>query len=128
MSSSQTPTVDQLAIAPFSLLKRGHENKYAVREIAAAALSASVDEIEDMMPCTLMQAGLLAMTARKSGDYTKLLLLELCEATDTKKFQLAVEAVIEDAPILRTRISDLPSLGLTQVIMCEKANGRIFVI
>ncbi|KAJ5082016.1 hypothetical protein N7532_011059 [Penicillium argentinense] len=126
MSSSQTPAADQLAVAPFSLLKRGHEDKYAAREMAAAALSASVDQIEDMMPCTPMQAGLLAMTARKSGDYTMLLQLELCEATDTKKFQLAVEAVIEESPILRTRILDLPSLGLTQVIMCEEAKWAHF--
>ena len=60
-------------IAPFSLLSTSQFGSFTETEIknrvAAMCGFSSPACVEDVMPLTSLQAGLLAMTARRSGDY-----------------------------------------------------------
>lgn len=103
-------------IGPFSLLKASVSIGQA-RQDAAELCSVDAAEIEDVFPCTALQEGLVAMTARRAGDYVQRTLLELKPEVDLGRFRLAWEDVFVMAPILRTRIVNLEGQGLVQVVL-----------
>jgi aryl carrier-like protein len=126
-------------IAPFSLLSASQLGSLTEEEIknrvAAICGFSSPGCVEDVMPLTSLQAGLLAMTARRPGDYvgrgsrqaiemrdwhfriqTARLAFDLRQHVDVDRFRRACEEVVNRVAILRTRIVDLGSAGLVQVI------------
>jgi amino acid adenylation domain-containing protein len=105
-------------ILPFSLLKHGLDLD-ETRLHAANLCGVSPTEIEDVLPTTPLQAGLLALTQRHSGDYIMRQALELRENINIDKFKSSWEAVVAATPILRTRIADLPGQGLAQIVIDE---------
>lgn len=107
------------AVEPFTLLPSVISIPDA-RAQAAAQCGVQNSQIEDLFPCTPLQAGLLALTARRPGDYVGRIVLELQKDVDIVRFRRAWEEVIATkAPILRTRIVDLPGAGLLQVIVAQ---------
>ncbi|KAI0839487.1 nonribosomal peptide synthase [Hypoxylon sp. FL0890] len=103
-------------VQPFSLL----EIKEAeAREMAAGICGVRPSQIEDAFPCTPMQEGLLALTARRPSNYVVRIALELRPTVDLKRFKTAWEEVVSKSPILRMRIVDLGQDGLTQIIVNE---------
>ncbi|KAJ5775631.1 nonribosomal peptide synthase [Penicillium nucicola] len=102
-------------ILPFSLLSPGM-NEESVRAQAAVLCKMEPGHIEDVFPCTPMQEGLLAITARRAGAFTACYTLELQTSVDLDQFRQAWTEVLQATPILRTRIIDLPGQGLVQVI------------
>ncbi|KAA8646754.1 Nonribosomal peptide synthetases (NRPS) [Aspergillus tanneri] len=111
-------------IAPFSLLKPGISAR-DLRAQAAMQCEVSTDQIKDAYPCTPLQEGLLAMTAKQPGDYVSRSVLELRDEIDISRFRRAWEEVIQMTPILRTRIIDLPGQGLMQVILAEESKWTV---
>ncbi|KFY99119.1 hypothetical protein V500_01452 [Pseudogymnoascus sp. VKM F-4518 (FW-2643)] len=105
--------------SPFSLLNNGLD-KDAGRSCAATLLGVGAAQIEDIFPCTPLQEGLLAMTAKRKGDYINRSVLELQDGVDVDRFRVAWEDVRATMPILRTRIIDLPGQGLVQVVANEQ--------
>lgn len=103
-------------IAPYSLLGQGQDIE-VTRKKAASLCKISVDEIEDMLPCTRMQEGLLSLTVAKRGTYTGRNIFQLGPSIDIERFKRAWERVVMAIPILRTRIIDLPGHGLVQVVI-----------
>lgn len=100
-------------ILPFSLLSDASDE---VRVQAARLCNMKAEDIEDVFPCTPMQEGLLAITARRYGAYTACYTFELQTSVDLDRFRRAWTEVLQATPILRTRVIDLPGQGLVQVV------------
>lgn len=104
------------SIAPFSLLAPGIEEDTA-RGHASRLCSVTESRITDMYPCTALQQGLLALGARKHGQYVSRSVLCLQPDIDAEKLNTAWSATVQKLPLLRTRIVDLPGQGLVQVVL-----------
>ncbi|KAI9709702.1 MAG: NRPS [Bogoriella megaspora] len=102
---------------PFSLLGN-HTDILSIRAEAARLCQVKdANSIEDIYPCTPLQKGLLAMTVKTPGVYVSRSVLPLQEEIDEARLRRAWEALVQQAPILRTRIIDLPGRGLVQVVL-----------
>ncbi|TLD11438.1 hypothetical protein PspLS_11930 [Pyricularia sp. CBS 133598] len=104
-------------VRPFSLL-RVHQEVQLVREQAAGGCRLPVDQIQDVFQCTPLQEGLLALTAKRAGDYVARHMFRLRDEVDVERLAQAWNKVAAANDILRTRILDLPDQGLVQVIVC----------
>ncbi|KAI0123358.1 hypothetical protein BJ170DRAFT_660160 [Xylariales sp. AK1849] len=119
-------------VEPFSLLKPNIDKYDACRQVAESCSIGDVPEvdpsqIEDIFPCTALQEGLLAMTARSSGgDYVQYLTAELKPEIDLLRFQKAWEKVSVKASVLRTRIVHLPGQGWVQVVLREPLQWQTY--
>lgn len=92
--------IKEASILPFSLLEHGP----LLRDRIAAAHVLDQEVIEDLLPSTPLQEGLLSLTNRDSGEYMIQKVLRISDEIDTAKFCTAWEAVIKLLPILRTRM------------------------
>lgn len=106
----------QNGVAPYSLLGQELDIGVACQQ-AASLCGVNIDDIEDMLPCTRMQEGLLSLTAAKRGSYTGRNIFQLASSVDIERFRRAWERAVIAIPILRTRIIDLPGRGLVQVVI-----------
>lgn len=106
-------------ILPFSLL-RAPADVAEIRTRAATACGVEPTQVQDCFPCTPLQEGLLALTARRAGNYVPQFVMALRRSTDSKSFCEAWEQVVAATPILRTYIIELPGQGLTQVVIDHK--------
>ncbi|KAI8633600.1 hypothetical protein F5Y19DRAFT_414203 [Xylariaceae sp. FL1651] len=106
-------------IPPFSLW-RGSWTVDRLRDEAAARCDVNPEQIEDIFPCTALQEGLLALTSRKSNLYVCQEVFELHAHINLSRLQEAWDTVAASMPILRTRVVDLYSHGLHQVIVDER--------
>ncbi|KAK7991221.1 Nonribosomal peptide synthetase 13 [Apiospora saccharicola] len=107
---------DSESIAPFSLLGTGIDEN-AGRGQAARLCSVPESRIIDVYPCTALQQGLLALGARKHGQYVSRSVLRLQLDIDVERLSKAWLATVQKLPLLRTRIVDLPGQGLVQVVL-----------
>ncbi|KAM4057707.1 AMP-binding enzyme [Hirsutella rhossiliensis] len=105
----------QVSISPFSLLGAAVDIDGAVRK-AASMCGTAPEQVQDMFRCTPLQEGLLAMTARRSGDYVARFIYKMPADVDLGCFVEAWTRITDNAPILRTRIVDLQDAGLFQVV------------
>ncbi|GIZ41844.1 hypothetical protein CKM354_000513300 [Cercospora kikuchii] len=106
-------------VAPFSLLQ--HLDREGACEEAARQCELDVDAIEDIFPCTALQAGFMALTAQRAEDYIGRQTYQLRADVDVARFKEAWELVFAALPILRTRIVDLRGEDLVQVIVKESS-------
>ena len=105
------------AIPPFSLLPPASGLTERVTQgVARLCKNLAPSQVEDVYPCTPLQMGLLALTAKRPGDYVAQMRLELRQNIDISRFRQAWEKVAE-TPILRTCIVDLADLGLVQAVI-----------
>ncbi|KIX01205.1 uncharacterized protein Z518_08930 [Rhinocladiella mackenziei CBS 650.93] len=104
------------AVEPFSLLDSSID-KQTIQQRAAALCRIDPAQVEDVYPCTPLQEGLLALTARRKGGYIARHKIQLRPGIDLGRFKLAWEAVVAATPVLRTRIVDLEHQGLAQVVV-----------
>ncbi|OAA34246.1 nonribosomal peptide synthase [Metarhizium rileyi] len=115
---------EEAVVEPFSLLAPSswHEQPISSAvELAARQCGLDKHQIQDIFPCTPLQEGLMALTARNPGDYVAHWVIDLCITTDTARLQRAWQSLVMFLPILRTRIVDLPHHGgLMQVIVDEQ--------
>lgn len=106
----------QEAILPFSLL----HSKTPIADVkarAAGLCTLDAESIEDVFPCTSLQAGLLAETVRRPGDMVLSEKFALKDGINASQFHKAWKNIIQLYPILRTRIVDFGEEGLVQVIV-----------
>ncbi|KAG6250801.1 Glycopeptide NRPS [Claviceps purpurea] len=104
---------------PFSLLSTQVDKEEARLQISSLC-GVSTDQVEDILPCIPLQEGMLAMTAKGSGNYVAYHEYILAKSVDASRFRNACQAVVSALPILRTRIADLPGHGLVQAVISEK--------
>lgn len=107
----------QERFSPFSLLGGGLDRSRFIQDIAQRHLHS--DKILDAYSCTPLQAGLISLTLRTSGDYITQNVLELAFDISVKAFRAAWEYVVRATPTLRTRVIQHSDLGLVQVVLDE---------
>ena len=115
----QKVVLSEKPIEPFSLLKSSIDARDACSRVATL-YGVKPTRVEDIFPCTPLQEGLLALTARRAGDYISRNIFELQRNIDRDRFHKAWETVAVVTPILRTRIVDLVEQGLVQVVVNEQ--------
>ncbi|KAK6425930.1 NRPS protein, partial [Elasticomyces elasticus] len=105
------------AVKPFSLLHGEVDVNDVRNQVASRCGLRSAASAEDIFPCTPLQEGLLASSERRPGDYINQNVLELRDGIDLRRLQAAWAEVIQEIPILRTRMVDLPQHGIVQVVV-----------
>jgi amino acid adenylation domain-containing protein/non-ribosomal peptide synthase protein (TIGR01720 family) len=111
-------------VSPFSLLGLDSPIESLQGLIAGLCGTIAATQIQDAFPCTPLQEGLLALTARTSDAYVARHVFELQPTVDKDHFRVAWEQVVASTPILRTRIVDLPGEGLVQTTVHEGITWR----
>ena len=76
----------------------------------------STQEIEDAYPCTSLQEGLMALTAKQPGAYVAKYVYQLPGAVDSNAFKAAWEATLAHCGNLRTRIVHVRGSALQALI------------
>ncbi|KAK2035858.1 acetyl-CoA synthetase-like protein, partial [Colletotrichum somersetense] len=114
MATANSSTTE--LITPFSLLPV-KQPTHIIREQAASCCCLMADQIKDIFPCTPLQKGLLAMTAKHAGRYVARNIFPLKQEIHAKGLVEAWNKVVAANDILRTRIVDLPEQGLVQVVI-----------
>ncbi|OQE26099.1 hypothetical protein PENFLA_c007G00417 [Penicillium flavigenum] len=111
------PTVEA-----FSLLD-GKISPQEAKNQAAQLCHLEPADVEDVFPCTPLQAGLLAETVRRPNDNVLTETRLLKENVDIRRLRTAWQQVIRANPILRTRIVDIRQYGLVQVVIRYESCG-----
>jgi len=106
---------DTSDVQPFSLIGSDWDARQA-REESAQLCGVDVSTVEDVYPCTPLQEGLMALSAKFNDAYVaqRVATLELRVA---RKMMNAFELAIRDLPVIRTRIVNVPGRGLFQVVL-----------
>ncbi|KAE8153733.1 hypothetical protein BDV25DRAFT_149061 [Aspergillus avenaceus] len=83
----------------------------------AAQCSVSIDEIEDVYPCSPLQAGLMAITAQRPEAYVIQRVFRLQANLSIDRLKAAWTTLVESLPILRTRIIPSAQTDALQVVV-----------
>ncbi|KAL9588991.1 MAG: hypothetical protein Q9203_002206, partial [Teloschistes exilis] len=84
----------------------------------------SMEQLEDIYPCTPLQEGLMALGLKRPGMYIARFVYQLPNWLDIDRFQEAWAATVEANPILRTRIVQNALHGLFQVVVRESIHWQ----
>ncbi|KAI2633548.1 non-ribosomal peptide synthase [Hypomontagnella submonticulosa] len=112
-----------LEVPPFSLLGEQWSEDSARCDCATLC---DVDEsrIEDVYPCTPLQEGLMALSAKVSEAYVAQRVVELPDEAAARNLAKAFEVASADCLILRTRIIQVPGYGLVQAVVKDDFNCK----
>lgn len=102
------------AVPPLLLLPA--EQRATALEEAKIQCGIPVEEIEDIYPCTALQAGLAALTAERPGSYIANHRFRLSSKTNMHSLKAAWEKVSSRIDILRTRLIQT-EFGCLQVLV-----------
>ncbi|KAI1276858.1 peptide synthetase [Xylaria sp. FL0933] len=110
--------VEQTAveIPAFSLLS-AQWREDAARAECAAFCGVDATDVEDIYPCTPLQEGLMALSAKIREAYVAQRVVELTDSAVAQELLQAFRNASVDCPILRTRIVQVPEHGLMQVVI-----------
>ncbi|TVY84983.1 Nonribosomal peptide synthetase [Lachnellula suecica] len=116
-AATSNQVLDSADVVPFSLLSEP-DGRNAMCTLATRQCQLrKPDEIEDVYPCTPLQEGLMALTAKRPGAYTVAVEYELPADLDASRFQKAWDEVANANPVLRTRIIQAGSGSMYQVVV-----------
>jgi amino acid adenylation domain-containing protein/non-ribosomal peptide synthase protein (TIGR01720 family) len=110
-------------VRPFSLLRPSADIN-EIRGVAASYCGVSIEEIEDVLPCTPLQQGLLALSERRPGDYVAEFSYKLRGDVNNSQFKKAWNNTTAVLPILRTRILSLTDEGIVQAVLRTEESFR----
>ncbi|RAH65475.1 amino acid adenylation domain-containing protein [Aspergillus aculeatinus CBS 121060] len=108
-------------ILPFSLLSPGKVDAYV--QIAAEHSNVDASQIEDIYPCSPLQARLMARTAKQPGAFQGRFTFKLSPGLDKDRLRWAWNRAANSLSILRTRIIHAWQLGaesFLQVVVRDK--------
>ncbi|KAJ4155068.1 hypothetical protein LMH87_000334 [Akanthomyces muscarius] len=108
----------QSVVEPFSLFKTETDKKEAY-ELIASKLAIEQSRIQEVLPCSPLQEGLMASTLKHPGSYVARSTFRLRPEIDLEQFKAACELLASTMPILRTRILEIADYGLVQVVLDE---------
>jgi amino acid adenylation domain-containing protein len=115
-STSGTPSHVSNLPSPFSLLEHGAVHD-AVVQLAINQCQVCQDQITDIYPCTALQEGLIALTAKTARAYIAHFSYRIPTDTELVHFRASWNAVAIANPILSTRIISRDPLGSFQVVV-----------
>ncbi|KAJ5301395.1 nonribosomal peptide synthase [Penicillium antarcticum] len=93
-------------------------------EDAASQCQVPMTFIEDMYPCTPLQEGLVSMSSKQSGPPVGNYSFRLPKMVDLCRLEAAWRKVVMANPIYRTRIIQLGTGRLLQVVLKEPHDGK----
>ncbi|KZM26039.1 Non-ribosomal peptide synthetase [Ascochyta rabiei] len=106
---------DTSEVVPFSMIGKDWDaDKSKVESAELCGLNASL--VEDVYPCTPLQEGLMALSAKFLDAYVAQRVAEL-PVDMAYRLKNAFDKAVEGSPILRTRIVNVPGRGLFQVVL-----------
>ncbi|KAM0254012.1 hypothetical protein ACHAQJ_006982 [Trichoderma viride] len=120
-NKATTESIPNPKISPFSLLDPGQMNPVIKDELLSQCDLHSWDMIEDAFPCTSLQQGLMAITAKQRGAYVAKMIFKVAKHIDIDQFEASWERTVAICNNLRTRIVQLSSKSSLQVIVNEPA-------
>ncbi|KAJ2904839.1 hypothetical protein MKZ38_007031 [Zalerion maritima] len=100
---------------PFSLLPPCWD-AMSLKEEAAKLCKVDTGEVEDIYPCTPLQEGLMALSAKIQDAYVAQRVVRLKDSSVASRLQEAFDTTSAESSILRTRIVQIPFKGLLQVV------------
>lgn len=106
----------ELTIPEFSLINADW-SKDRARTETANLCGLEESTIEDVYPCTPLQEGLMALSAKVSEAYVAQRVVKLPDLTTAQNLQAAFEVAVAESAILRTRIVQVSRRGLMQVVV-----------
>ncbi|EAQ90170.1 hypothetical protein CHGG_06789 [Chaetomium globosum CBS 148.51] len=110
-------------VEQYSLLKdNGSMTAQELRDHVASICRIDVDSVEDIYPCTPLQAGLVAASQRQPGAYVAVNFYELPSGVDITRFKRAWQEVVNSEAILRTRVVFVENIGFLQVVVRGEIN------
>ncbi|KAI6087648.1 non-ribosomal peptide synthase [Hypoxylon rubiginosum] len=113
----------RVEVPPFSLL--GDQwSKDAARRDCATFCDVDPSMIEDIYPCTPLQEGLMALSAKVGEAYVAQRVVELEDEMAVRGLAKAFEVASRDCAILRTRIVQVPGHGLMQMVVKDDFNCK----
>lgn len=116
-------------IAPFSLIGPvASDVKRSMIEEAAVRCSVDYACIEDIYPCSPLQEGLVALTAKQPGAYVSRTIVDLHKDVNIARFRKAWEKIVMLNPILRTRIVYMEQYGAVQVVLKDGIHWNSWTI
>lgn len=118
MARAITSSKEAHVIEPFSLISQEKSLESVVEEIATLC-GMKREVIEDAYPCTPLQEGLMALSARQAGSYVaqNIFCLSDIDSFDLTRFRDAWETTVKATDIMRTRIVYTEALGPVQVVL-----------
>ncbi|KAI1993552.1 hypothetical protein LOZ51_003931 [Ophidiomyces ophidiicola] len=114
----QINTDNHVDISTFSLLSGWKETD--ARNEVGKLCGIDPSSIEDIYPCTPLQEGFMALSAKISEAYVAQRVVEIADVTKAVKVKAAFATCIAECPILRTRIIQVPRRGLMQVLISDE--------
>lgn len=106
LAAEQVSPADETLVVPAKAQEAGDDDggSAALFEVAAQKCGVDVGMVQDVMPCTPMQEGLMSLTLSKPGAYVAFNTFALPPETDVDKFKNVWGVVFSRNDILRTRI------------------------
>ncbi|KAL3470125.1 hypothetical protein BJX99DRAFT_264507 [Aspergillus californicus] len=108
LAEAEMHTAEATDPAPFELWVDGLEKDEEARQRGLAVIAeqcgVAVQQVQDIYPCTMLQEGLLAITARQPAAYVSCQIYALSRDINLDRFKAAWQALASVTPILRTRI------------------------
>lgn len=105
--------------APFSLWQPSSDDKETELADLASQCGLGPEEIEDVYPCTPLQQSMLAATQQRPTAYLVRRVYSLADGVDLERFRGAWKAMIDRAPLMRTRILLGQRSGSLQILSKE---------
>ncbi|CAH0058426.1 unnamed protein product [Clonostachys solani] len=117
MASAAAPIVDEINGAPgaFSLISDLPQSE-TIDEVASKCGIHDVNRIEDVLPCTPLQSGLMALTVKQPRSYIAQNAFQLSSTVNIAVFKHAWARTAEMCPTLRTRIVHVQGKTLQAVL------------
>ena len=110
---------DRLEVPSFSLMGQTWSAESAIPTVARLC-NVEPSAVEDVYPCTPLQEGLMALSAKVYQAYIAQRVVTLKDLGSAERLHAAFDTAALDCPILRTRIVQVPGCGLMQVVAKEK--------
>ncbi len=107
---------DEISVVPPFALLNTNWSIDLVRQEASYQCSVDYDRIEDIYPCSPMQEGLIALSAKDPGTYVLKFVYHLPETVDLERLKAAWGTIAASTAVLRTRFFDYNS-ELLQVVL-----------
>jgi amino acid adenylation domain-containing protein len=108
----------RVEVPAFSLIDQNWTLDAACTE-AAEKCSVAKTCIEDIYPCTPLQEILMAFSARSAESYVAQRVAEVPNTEVAERLKAAWSEVIQESPILRTRVVEFKDHGFMQVVTNE---------
>lgn len=117
MAAKATPLSEEESndVEAFSLIDQDWNVEKAKIE-SAALCGVEAENVEDIYPCTPLQEGLMALSAKFQDAYVAQRVATLPVAV-AERLKKAFDTAVEGLPVLRTRIVNVPGRGLFQVVL-----------